>query len=143
MIEDYTARQKEWSAKTFGPGLRTVGVTEHIKKELAEILEAPQDLEEWVDVIILALDGYWRAGGRPRDIMTHLQAKQDINFARAWPSPPPPENEPSLHLAGSKQPTNAEILRYLRKLHAEQTTQSAMSTIEKAIAWLKASGLAE
>lgn len=84
VIEAYLRRQEIWSARTFGHGVRTVEITKHIKKELAEILAKPHDLTEWIDVMILAMDGFWRAGGDPRAIMDYLQAKQNVNFARAW-----------------------------------------------------------
>ena len=54
-----------WSQRTFGPGGRTLGVCDHIQKELAEIAEAPTDVMEWVDVIILALDGALRNHSPP------------------------------------------------------------------------------
>jgi hypothetical protein len=81
----HLARQAEWSARTFGPGQRTQGVVDHIRKELREIEAAPDDLEEWVDVVILALDGAWRAGGTPEQIIATLAAKQAKNEARQWP----------------------------------------------------------
>lgn len=86
-LGQYLKRQEEWSARTFGHSTRTKELLEHIRKELAEIEAAPHDLTEWVDVIILALDGYWRHGGSPDSIMAALQAKQDKNFARKWPTP--------------------------------------------------------
>ena len=63
----------------------------------AEIEANPEDLEEWIDVVILALDGYWRHGGEPIDLMWHLQAKQDKNYDRQWPAPGP-EDEPTEHV---------------------------------------------
>lgn len=81
---NYIARQRKWSEKTFGPGKRTKGLIEHIKLELKEIEQDPLDIIEWVDVIILALDGYWRAGGL--DVELDLMDKQDINFKRKWPN---------------------------------------------------------
>ncbi len=42
-LEQYLFRQHDWSERTFGPGMRTVGVTEHIKKEIEEIRKAPTD----------------------------------------------------------------------------------------------------
>ncbi len=89
MIDLYLKSQATWSAKTFGLGLRTVGITTHIMKELAEIRAEPTDLEEWIDVMILALDGYWRAGGLPEDLMNRLIDKQITNFNRQWPAPQP------------------------------------------------------
>jgi hypothetical protein len=78
-------RQKEWSSETFGPGVRP-GVVEHIRKELVEVEESDYcDLGEWVDVIILALDGAWRMGAEPQQIIDAIKAKQARNEARSWP----------------------------------------------------------
>jgi hypothetical protein len=82
---EHLAHQREWSAKTFGPGPRTEGVLDHISKELAEIGAAPDDIEEWVDVIILAFDGAWRAGWEPQEIIDAIKAKQAKNERRSWP----------------------------------------------------------
>jgi hypothetical protein len=78
-------RQRAFSERTFGPGPRTHGVLDHIRKELAEIEAAPTDLGEWVDVAILALDGAWRAGHQPQAIIDAIVAKQTRNEARTWP----------------------------------------------------------
>lgn len=78
-------RQRDWSRATFGPGPRTAGVVDHIRKELLEILANPTDLGEWVDVIILGLDGAWRAGHEPRQIINAIKEKQAKNEARTWP----------------------------------------------------------
>lgn len=87
----------DWSKKTFGLETRTGGITKHIEKELQEIRLAPHDLTEWIDVIILALDGYWRAGGTPETIDQDLQSKQQINFQRKFPPPTSPD-EPTEHI---------------------------------------------
>lgn len=84
-LEQYYERQIEWSKTTFGPALRTNGIIDHITKELAEIAADPHDLSEWVDVMILAMDGFWRHGGTAKDIMPALLAKQTKNMARNWP----------------------------------------------------------
>lgn len=78
-------RQRDFSYRTFGPGPRTKGVIDHIRKELIEIEDAPLELEEWVDVILLALDGAWRAGYTPEDIADGIDGKQGRNEARTWP----------------------------------------------------------
>lgn len=91
------ANQKKWSKKTFGPGKRTLGLIKHIEKELAEIILKPDDLSEWIDVIILALDGYWRHGGKPWEIIKRIRKKQNVNFSRKYPKPVS-ENEPSEHI---------------------------------------------
>ncbi|MDR3503083.1 MAG: DUF550 domain-containing protein [Legionella sp.] len=78
-------RQKEFSAHTYGPGQRTSGVLDHIRRELKEIEESPTDLEEWVDLILLALDGAWRAGYSPSEIASKINYKQTKNENRKWP----------------------------------------------------------
>ena len=96
-IVDYLEKQKEWSSKTFGNGKRTLGIIKHIQKELIEIEECPEDLQEWIDVIILAMDGYWRHGGNAKDLMERLIEKQCINFNRDYPFPTS-EDLPSEHI---------------------------------------------
>lgn len=78
-------RQRAWSEATFGPGERAAGVCDHIRKELAEIEAAPFDLSEWIDVVILALDGAWRSGYTPEEIAAAIEAKQTRNEGREWP----------------------------------------------------------
>jgi hypothetical protein len=78
-------RQRCWSERTFGPGGRDNGIIDHIRKELAEIEASPGDLSEWVDVIILALDGAWRRGFSPAEICAAIAAKQRKNELRQWP----------------------------------------------------------
>ena len=81
----HLARQREFSERTFGPGSRTNGVIDHITKELEEIRADPTDLKEWVDVIILAFDGAWRAGWEPQEIIDAIIEKQSLNEQRNWP----------------------------------------------------------
>lgn len=78
-------RQREFSKRTFGPGARTAGVCDHIRKELVEVEANPSDVTEWADVILLALDGAWRAGFTPGQIAAAIDAKQTKNERRTWP----------------------------------------------------------
>lgn len=82
---EHLAHQREWSLATFGPGHRTAGVIDHIRKELLEIEGDPLDVKEWVDVIILAFDGAWRAGWEPQQIIDAIREKQARNERRTWP----------------------------------------------------------
>ena len=83
----YVHVQEKWSRKTFGSARRTKGLIDHIQKELKEIENDPTDLKEWIDIMILAMDGYWRHGGRSEDLMRMLQDKQRVNISRKWPQP--------------------------------------------------------
>jgi hypothetical protein len=78
-------RQRDFSERTFGPGARTAGILDHIRKELNEIEATPADISEWIDVVLLALDGAWRAGHTPEQIAHALHAKQAKNETRTWP----------------------------------------------------------
>lgn len=81
----HLAHQRAFSKATFGPGRRTLGVVDHIRKELHEIESDPTDLTEWIDVVILAFDGAWRAGWEPQQIINAIHEKQRRNEARVWP----------------------------------------------------------
>jgi hypothetical protein len=96
-LESYLMRQRAWSQRTFGPGRRTAGIAKHIRLELEEIAADPKDWREWIDLVILALDGAWRAGGSPAEIATELWRKQEVNFCRTWPAPVS-EDEPVEHV---------------------------------------------
>jgi hypothetical protein len=82
---EHLRRQRKFSERTFGPGNRSAGVVDHIRKELREIEDDPDNLEEWIDVALLAFDGAWRAGHSPEQIVAALIAKQTKNEARDWP----------------------------------------------------------
>lgn len=84
-LEDYLEQQITFSLWAFGPHNRTKGILDHIRKELVEIEQAPEDLEEWIDLIMLAFDGAWRNGHSPRAICLELQAKLAKNEQREWP----------------------------------------------------------
>ena len=92
--------QRKWSLKNFGPGPRTEGNIAHIKKELDEIRANPADLTEWIDVILLALDGAWRAGYEPEEIIKELREKHLINLGRKWPEKNE-YNKPVYHIKDS------------------------------------------
>ncbi len=84
-LVEHLYRQRTFSEQTFGPGARTKGVIDHIRKELIEIEAAPRDLKEWTDVILLALDGAWRAGHSPEAIAAGILMIQTRNERRTWP----------------------------------------------------------
>lgn len=81
---DFLIARNKWSLKTFGEGQRTEGICRHIESELDEIRETPNDLMEWVDVILLALDGAFRAGHSPYKVLSAIYKKHQINTERNW-----------------------------------------------------------
>lgn len=83
--ETFIADFAEWNLATFGPGLRTEGTVAHIRKELDEVLADPTDHKEWVDILILSLNGLVRLGLSPAEIIAAVKAKHEVNKARKWP----------------------------------------------------------
>ena len=81
----HLTRQRSFSFHTFGPGRRTEGILDHLAKELEEVRANPTDLEEWIDIALLAMDGAWRAGHEPDEIARGLLDKLRKNEIRTWP----------------------------------------------------------
>jgi hypothetical protein len=81
LIED----QREFSRNTFGPVYHHKRIINHIRKELEEIEADPGDLSEWIDVVILALDGAWRSGHTPDEVVAQLIFSMARNRNRKWP----------------------------------------------------------
>lgn len=95
-LKQHLLRQMAFSHHAFGPGERTAGVIDHIRKELVEVEQANGESSEWVDVVILALDGLTRrlayCNGERRDpdrvaemACKMIIGKQSRNEARDWP----------------------------------------------------------
>ena len=67
-LKQHLMRQMAFSKSTFGSGTRTAGVLDHITKEIEEVRESGGSAEEWVDLVILAMDGltrqlsFWKTG---------------------------------------------------------------------------------
>lgn len=75
----------QWNTQAFGPGRRTSGIIDHIRQELDEINKSPGDPEEWVDVLLLALNGLQRLDLSGHQIIQHIFAKIAKNARRQWP----------------------------------------------------------
>lgn len=78
-------RYGRWSIETFGPGERVTAVLDHISREIEEVRKAPHDIEEWADLIILAMDGAMRQGASAQQIFTTIKTKHAKNMRRVWP----------------------------------------------------------
>lgn len=78
-IEEYCEDHENWSRAVFGAPMEhdAEKLLKHIGLELDEVRKAPHDLEEWVDIIILAIDGAWRSGHSAGEIERTLIRKQE------------------------------------------------------------------
>lgn len=142
-------RQRAFSERTFGPGARTAGVLDHIRKELAEVEAAPGDVSEWVDLVILALDGAWRAGHEPQAIVDALVAKQTRNESRTWPdwrtvdptkaiehdrtgeSPAGPDQDTMVDASDDPAAMSAALLELARELGCDCNLDDMLHAIDK------------
>lgn len=98
-LKQHLIRQMAFSKATFGPGTRTEGVLDHLSKEIEEVRESGGSSDEWVDLVILSLDGLTRQlsfcndpnerSARASDIAeiacNMIVGKQDRNENRNWP----------------------------------------------------------
>jgi Protein of unknown function (DUF550) len=101
--------QAEWSQNTFGSDNERgpIGPLKHLAKEVAEVLQDPTDLMEFVDCLFLIFDSTRRAGFTFEELRDAAWKKLEINKARKWQTPPkgdeaiehvrdlPPEPDPA------------------------------------------------
>jgi hypothetical protein len=82
----FMEERREWALKQF-PTQSCESVCRHIEKELTEIRACNTDLVEWIDVVLLAMEGYCRSGGNASDIFSAMKAKHAVNLTRKWQKP--------------------------------------------------------
>lgn len=80
----FIERLRAWSDRTFGTDRPLQYNVDHIRSELLEIEAEPTDVMEWVDVIILALDGAGRGGHSPERIASALLTKMLVIEGRTY-----------------------------------------------------------
>lgn len=131
-------RQREFSDETFGPGYSSKRIRRHIRNELEEVAESPDDPCEWIDIVLLALDGAWRTGASPIEIALLLEAKQTRNEARDWPDwrerdPDEPiehERDPNPYKIAAESGRHSIRLTYLALLQACQVENFNSDTLK-------------
>lgn len=115
-LGDFVRIQMGWSPGINGPGLNTRRLLNHIRKEIEEIEADPMDLVEWIDIIILAIDGAWRvaqaqgASDVPGALVAALHTKMAKNHARKWPDwRELPEDAPVEHVRAAGESPKAPL----------------------------------
>lgn len=80
------AEYPTWSDATFGgPELRDHrGALLHLKLEIDELIENPNDTSEWADCVLLLLDAARRKGHSPDDLFEFAYQKFQKNKKRTW-----------------------------------------------------------
>ncbi len=95
-MKAHLTRQMAWSRATFGPGESRDRVLDHLTKEIAEVRGSGGESAEWVDLVILSLDGLtrrlWAASNYEKSAdeiaetaVKMIVGKQGRNERRDWP----------------------------------------------------------
>ena len=76
-----------WSEKQFGLSDERgpIGPLKHLQREIEELLQCPDDPEEYADAVFLIFDAAWRAGVTYPELMETLWYKLGKNKRRNWP----------------------------------------------------------
>lgn len=71
-LHDYLRAHNAWSARTFGTDRKPMSIIKHLRKELEELQQKPDDILEYVDIIILAADGAFLCQYTPNQVVEAL-----------------------------------------------------------------------
>jgi len=77
----------QWSDAQFGQHRPATRPIRHLRKEVDELLNAPDDANEYADCLLLLLDAYRMSGGSADDLVNKAFDKLAINKTRQWGEP--------------------------------------------------------
>ena len=77
----------EFADKTFGNPGNPLPPLHHLKGEVDELIEAPNDIYEYADCMILLIQSAMRAGYRMNRLFDACEEKHEINKKRKWGEP--------------------------------------------------------
>ena len=73
-----------WSDRQFGKFDRRPSSLRHLIREVNEIIEEPDDVEEYADALILLIDAARMAGIPADDLLDRCFEKLEVNKKRKW-----------------------------------------------------------
>ena len=87
LLQKIWDEQSIFSQKTFGSDeiKGPIGSLKHLEKEVKEVQEHPDDLEEYVDCFLLLLDATRRSKNSLLDLLSTAYCKLQKNKKRKWP----------------------------------------------------------
>jgi hypothetical protein len=77
---------RKFSKETFGES-DTWSKVSHLRKEIDEAAQAPDDIEEWADCMILLLDAIGSRGFTTDQLKQAVREKMAKNWERTWGEP--------------------------------------------------------
>lgn len=85
-LEIFLERQKDITQRAFGPGSRMNAILDHMLKEMGEVRDSGGETLEWIDLVILALDGAVRScDGDIELVLNSLEYKLMVIHRRKYP----------------------------------------------------------
>lgn len=87
MSKNLDELQKEicaWAATVWGDSRPPDGCITHLQLEARELEDAPYDIKEYADCLILLLNAAGLAGLSTDDLMEAAWRKHEVNMARKW-----------------------------------------------------------
>lgn len=89
LFQKIVCEQSEWSQATFGTDKERgpMGALLHLEEEAREAQEAPDDVTEYADCLLLIVDASRRAGMEPLQLLQHTYEKLQVCKQRKWPAP--------------------------------------------------------
>lgn len=73
-----------WSDRQFGKFDRRPSCLRHLQREIQEIIDEPDDVEEYADALILLIDSARMAGIVADDLLDAAFSKLEVNKKRKW-----------------------------------------------------------
>ena len=77
----------QWSDQQFGHNRPPTRPINHLKREIDELSEAPNDPMEYADCLLLLIDAFRMAGGNADELVEFGFKKLAINRQRKWGKP--------------------------------------------------------
>lgn len=76
---------EKFSDETFGKDRNPIGPLKHLKKEIDEIIENPDDIVEYADFLLLFIDAIRLNGYTFSKVINAAFEKLEVNKTRDWP----------------------------------------------------------
>lgn len=77
----------KWTVEKFGNETNPLPSLNHLKGEVLELIEKPNDRLEWADCFIILIHAAKKQGYSMNDIYSFIQEKHEINKTRKWSEP--------------------------------------------------------
>lgn len=103
MLQELQDDIAQWSDQTFGSHCRLQGMLAHLRKEVQELSDHPDDTAELADCFMLLLDISRSMNVDTHQLIQETRNKLEINKQRRWGEPGPDGEVEHLRIDASSQ----------------------------------------